>query len=172
MMRDACSRPMLRQCCINGWEMIRCSDANQIFKWKMSVRIVTVMLLNLADVIKSIPCLRETFETAHEIPCKLVKKYTQRDTKLDEIRNSTKNESKGVHVLCPTRQFGMMPWRPLLKIITLSNIKDTEMKAIMPTSCCSEPKLPRKMKRMSIHSTIMQHQKTDTAKFTLKPLTL
>ena len=94
--------------------------------------------LNLAigDVIKSIPGLRETFETAREI-CKLSKISPQRDTKLDEIRSSTKN----------TRwTFRVMPWRPLLKIITnlwewsLSNIKDTEMKArvrgvgaIMPT---------------------------------------
>ena len=43
----------------------------------------------------------------------------------------------------------------------------------------SEPKLPRKIKMPDYfrqfdadHTTIMQHQKTDTAKFTLKPLTL
>ena len=61
--------------------------------------------LNLAigDVTKSIPGLRETFETAHDI-CKLVKKSSERDTKLDEIRSSTKNESKGVHLLSPTRR--------------------------------------------------------------------
>ena len=77
------------------------------------------------------------FETAHEI-CKLVKKSPQRDTKLDEIQSSTKNESKAkeFNVLCPTR------WTVRgdalasciknyyeLRVMGMANIKDTEMKA-------------------------------------------
>ena len=60
--------------------------------------------LNLAigDVIKSVKSLGETFGAAYEI-CKLVKKSPKRNTKLDSIRESTKNDSKSVHTLCPTR---------------------------------------------------------------------
>ena len=34
---------------------------------------------------------------------KLVKKTPKRNTRLDQIRNSTKTESKGINTLCPTR---------------------------------------------------------------------
>ena len=40
--------------------------------------------------------------TVYEIR-KLVKKSPKRGTRLDQIRNSTKNESKEKHTLCPNR---------------------------------------------------------------------
>ena len=40
--------------------------------------------------------------TVYEI-CKLVKKSPKWDTRLDQIPNSTKNESKDKHALCPNR---------------------------------------------------------------------
>ena len=40
--------------------------------------------------------------TVYEI-YKLVKKSPKRGTRLDQIRNSTKNESKEKHTLCPNR---------------------------------------------------------------------
>ena len=60
--------------------------------------------LNLAvtDSIKSIDCLKRTFEIEHEI-CKLIKKSPKRSTKLDDIRKEMKNDFKGVHALCSTR---------------------------------------------------------------------
>ena len=96
--------------------------------------------LNLAikETCSKVQCLKETFETVHEI-CKLVEKSPQRDTKLTDLREKSKNESKGVHSFCPTR------WTvrgETLKSITnnhqelldlwewsLSVLKDTEMKA-------------------------------------------
>ena len=42
------------------------------------------------------------FSTAYEI-CKLVKKLSKGNTRLYQIRNSTKNKSKGIHILRPTR---------------------------------------------------------------------
>ena len=58
--------------------------------------------LNLAvgDVFKNVPQLREALETAYEI-CKLIKKSPKRNTKIDELRNKTKNDSKSIHALCP-----------------------------------------------------------------------
>ena len=38
----------------------------------------------------------------HEI-CKLIKKSLKRNTKLDEMRKQSNNDSKGIHALCPTR---------------------------------------------------------------------
>ena len=51
--------------------------------------------LAVADSIKSIDCLKSTFEIRHEI-CKLIKKSPKRSTKLDDIRKEMKNDSKGV----------------------------------------------------------------------------
>ena len=42
------------------------------------------------------------FSTAYEI-CKLVKKLSKGNTRLYQIRNSTKNKSKGIHTLRPSR---------------------------------------------------------------------
>ena len=59
--------------------------------------------LNLAvnDSIKSVACLKGVFEVVHEI-CKLIKKSPKRNTKLDEIRKQSNNDSKGIYALCPT----------------------------------------------------------------------
>ena len=35
--------------------------------------------------------------------CKLIKKSPKRNTKLDDMRRQSKNDSKGIHALCPTR---------------------------------------------------------------------
>ena len=49
-----------------------------------------------------VDCLKETFETAHEI-CKLVKKSTKRDTTLKELREeSAGNQSCGIDDFCST----------------------------------------------------------------------
>ena len=60
--------------------------------------------LNLAvgDVIRNLKDLKEMFSTAYEI-CKLVKKSPKPNTRLDQIRNSTKNELKEIHTLRHTR---------------------------------------------------------------------
>ena len=61
-------------------------------------------VLNIAvgDVIRNFKDLKEMFSTAYEI-CKLVKKSPKRNARPDQIRNSTKHESKGIQTLCPTR---------------------------------------------------------------------
>ena len=46
--------------------------------------------------------LKVTFEMTREI-CKLVKESQQRNNVLQEIRKTTKNQSKSVHSFCPTR---------------------------------------------------------------------
>ena len=56
----------------------------------------------MADAVKTVDCLKKSFETARDI-CKLIKKSPMRNTKLDEIRSETKNESRGIHAFCPTR---------------------------------------------------------------------
>ena len=48
------------------------------------------------------PQLRKALETAYEI-CKLIKKSPKRNTKIDELRNKAKNDSKSIQALCPTR---------------------------------------------------------------------
>ena len=58
--------------------------------------------LAVADCIKSVPCISDSLDTVCKIG-KLVKKSPQRNTKLDNIRADTKNESRGVHAFCPTR---------------------------------------------------------------------
>jgi hypothetical protein len=60
--------------------------------------------LNLAvgDAIKSVKCMIDSLDTVRKIG-KLVNKSPQRNTRLDKIRSETKNESRGVHALCPTR---------------------------------------------------------------------
>jgi len=96
--------------------------------------------LNLAvgDVIKNVKNLTETFGTAYEI-CKLVKKSPKRNTKLDAIRESTENDSKSVHRLCPTRwtvrgealESFLNNYHELMELWSwsLDEVKDTEMKA-------------------------------------------
>ena len=46
--------------------------------------------------------MSDALDTVREIG-KLVKKSPQRNTKLDQIREETTNESRGVHAFCPTR---------------------------------------------------------------------
>ena len=60
--------------------------------------------LNLAvgDSIKQVYCLKGIFEVVNEI-CKLIKKSPKRNTKLDDMRKQSKNESKWIQALCPTR---------------------------------------------------------------------
>ena len=58
--------------------------------------------LTVGDAIKKVPTLSETFSLAYEI-CKLVKKSSQRNTKLNTIREKTENEAKSIQKLCPTR---------------------------------------------------------------------
>ena len=48
--------------------------------------------LAVADAVKTVDCLKKTFKTARDI-CKLIEKSPMRNTKLDEIRSETKNES-------------------------------------------------------------------------------
>ena len=61
-----------------------------------------VLNLAVADAVKSVKCIRDALEVVSEIG-KLVKKSPQQDTKLEKIRSETKNDSRGVHDLCPTR---------------------------------------------------------------------
>ena len=61
-----------------------------------------VLNLAVADAIKSVKCMSDALDTVREIG-KLVKKSPQRNTKLDQIREETTNESRGVHAFCPTR---------------------------------------------------------------------
>ena len=58
--------------------------------------------LAVADAVKSVKCIGDALEVVREIG-KLVKKSPQLDTKLEKIRSETKNNSCGVHDLCPTR---------------------------------------------------------------------
>ena len=60
--------------------------------------------LNLVvkDSCIKVKCLKETFEAVREISL-LVKKSPKRNTKLDEIRNHSKNDAKSIHTFCPTR---------------------------------------------------------------------
>ena len=61
-------------------------------------------VLNLAvgDDIQNLKELKEMFRTAYKL-CKIVEKLPKGSTRLDQIQNSRKNESKGIHNLCPTR---------------------------------------------------------------------
>ena len=61
----------------------------------------TALNLAVGDVIRNLKDLKEMYSTTYEI-CKLVKKSSKRNTRLDQIRNSTKSESKGIQKLCPT----------------------------------------------------------------------
>ena len=60
--------------------------------------------LNLAvgDSVKSVECLKGVFEVIRKI-CRLIKKSPKRNTMLDDMRKQSKNDSKGIHALCPTR---------------------------------------------------------------------
>ena len=58
--------------------------------------------LAVGDSIKSVACLKGVFEVMHEI-CKLIKKSPKRNTKLDEMRKQSNNDSKGIHALGPAR---------------------------------------------------------------------
>ena len=105
--------------------------------------------LSAGDSVNSVDCLKATLEMAREI-CKLIKKSPKRNTKLDEIRKANKKDSKGIHAFCPTRwtvcgepiQSILSNYEELMDLWewSLSNIKDTEMKArirgvqaVMPT---------------------------------------
>ena len=91
--------------------------------------------LAVADAIKLVKCISDSLETVREI-AKLVKKSTQRNTKLDKIRTETQNESKGVHAFFPTRW--TLRGESLQAVLNnymelwewpLDICKDTEMKA-------------------------------------------
>eukprot|EP00112_Aurelia_sp_Birch-Aquarium-sp1_P015994 Seg3588.3 transcript_id=Seg3588.3/GoldUCD/mRNA.D3Y31 product="Zinc finger MYM-type protein 1" protein_id=Seg3588.3/GoldUCD/D3Y31 len=96
--------------------------------------------LNLAvgDSIKSVECLKGVFEVVREI-CKLIKKSPKRNTKLDDMRKKSKNDSKGIHAICPIRWtvHGEALDSILNNYIELMNLwdwsidtlRDTEMKA-------------------------------------------
>ena len=60
--------------------------------------------LNLVvkDSCIKVKCLKETFEAVREVLL-LVKKSPKRNTKLDELRNHSKNNAKSIHTFCPTR---------------------------------------------------------------------
>ena len=60
--------------------------------------------LNLVvkDSCIKVKCLKETFEAVREISL-LVKKSPKRNTKLDEIRNHSKNDAKSNQTFRPTR---------------------------------------------------------------------
>ena len=49
-----------------------------------------------------VKCLKETFEAVREVLL-LVKESPKRNTKLDELRNHSKNNAKSIHTFCPTR---------------------------------------------------------------------
>lgn len=96
--------------------------------------------LNLAikDMCFQVDCLKDAFETCHEI-CKLVNKSPQRNTKLSQLRTESNNQMKSVHAFCPTRW--TVRGEALSSMLTnhqelldlwewsLSVLKDTEMKA-------------------------------------------
>ena len=76
----------------------------------------------MGDSIKAVSCLNETFEVVREI-CKLVKKSPQRDTHLSKLRAETSDKKKDcVLFFVPDGLSGVRLW-------SLSNLKDTEMKA-------------------------------------------
>ena len=58
--------------------------------------------LAVGDVFKTCHKLREALVTAYEIG-KLIKRSQKRNTKIDELRSKTKNNSKSTDALCPTR---------------------------------------------------------------------
>lgn len=58
--------------------------------------------LPVGDSIKSVECLKRVFEVVRKIS-KLIKKYPKRNTKLVDMRKQSKNDSKGINALFPTR---------------------------------------------------------------------
>ena len=90
------------------------------------------------DACSKVPCLKSTFEIAHEVT-KLVKDSPVRDMKLEGIRNTMDNDCKGIHTFCPTRwtirgeTLGSIVnnHNELMQLWEWSrqNTKDTEMKA-------------------------------------------
>ena len=95
--------------------------------------------LNLVvkDSCIKVKCLKETFEAVREISL-LVKKSPKRNTKLDEIRNHSKNDAKSIHTFCPTRwtvrgetlESVLQNHAELLELWewSLTNVTETEMK--------------------------------------------
>ena len=95
--------------------------------------------LNLVvkDSCIKVKCLKETFEAVREISL-LLKKSPKRNTKLDEIRNHSKNNAKSIHTFCPTRwavrgdtlESVLQSHAELLKLWewSLTNVMETEMK--------------------------------------------
>ena len=95
--------------------------------------------LNLVvkDSFIEIRCLKKTFEAVREISL-LVKKSSKRNTKLDEIRNHSKNDAKSIHTFFPTRW--TVPGETLENVIqnhakllelwewSSTNVTETEMK--------------------------------------------
>ena len=95
--------------------------------------------LNLVvkDSCIKVKCLKETFEAVREISL-LVKKSPKRNTKLDEIRNHSKNDAKSIHTFCPTcwtvrgetLESVLQNHAELLELWewSLTNVTETEMK--------------------------------------------
>ena len=63
---------------------------------------VATQLKLLNGKFRNLKDLKEMFSTPYEI-YKLVQKSPKRNTRLDQIRSSTKNVSKGIHTLFPAR---------------------------------------------------------------------
>ena len=84
--------------------------------------------LNLVvkDSCIKVKCLKETFETVWEISL-LVKKFPERNTKLREIRNHSKNDAKSIHTFCPRV---LQNHAELLELWewSLTNVTETKMK--------------------------------------------
>ena len=84
-----------------------------------------------------VKCLKEIFEAVREISL-LVKKSPKRNTKLDEIRNHSKNDAKSIHTFCPTcwtvrgetLESVLQNHAELLELWewSLTNVTETEMK--------------------------------------------
>ena len=77
---------LLRSLC-NNWHKIRSCNSIKVIERKMSCW--------WSCYSKFERLLKEMFSAAYEI-CKLVKKPAKRNTRLDQMQNSTKNESKGI----------------------------------------------------------------------------
>ena len=96
-----------------------------------------VLNLVVKDSCIKVKCLKETFEAVREISL-LVKKSPKRNTKLDEIRNHSKNDAKSIHTFCPTRwtvggetlESVLQTHAELLELWewSLTNVTETEMK--------------------------------------------
>ncbi len=94
--------------------------------------------LTVGDSIKSVRCLKRVFEVAYEMR-KLIKKSPKQNTRLDEIKKESKNDSKGIYALCPTRwtvhgealESILNNYVELMNLwdLSIDTLHDTEMKA-------------------------------------------